>query len=85
MDASHKQLAEARIVMPRENDLVREFAKHCHNTARKLEEEEDSSGQKTGKKFYTWVKLGEDHFRHAFNYETMARQSAPRWLFPEAQ
>lgn len=85
LDASHKQLAEARVVLPRENDLVREFAKHCHNTARKLEEEEDSAGQKTGLKRYTWVKLGDDHFRHAFNYETMARQSAPRWLFPEAQ
>jgi hypothetical protein len=85
MDASHAQLAKARVILPRQVDVVKEFAKHCHATARKLEEEVDEAGAKTGKKRYVWVRLGEDHFRHAFNYETMARQSAPAWLFPELQ
>jgi hypothetical protein len=85
LDASHSQITKGSIVFPRECDVVRTFAEHCHATARKLEEEEDENGQKTGKKRYMWVKLGEDHFRHSFNYETMARQSAPNWMFPELQ
>lgn len=38
------------------------------NVAKKLEEDEE-----TGSKEYTYIKLGVDHFRHAFNYEVMAR------------
>jgi len=34
-----------------------------------LEEDEQ-----TGSKRYVYVRLGPDHFRHAFNYEAMARQ-----------
>ena len=49
-----------------------EFALHLHNVAKKLEEDEE-----TGSKRYVYVKLGADHFRHAFNYEVMARQSSP--------
>jgi hypothetical protein len=48
--------------------MLREFAEHCSNTAKKLEEDEQ-----TGSKRYVYVKLGPDHFRHAFNYEAMAR------------
>jgi hypothetical protein len=48
-----------------------------HNVAKRLEEDEE-----TGSKRYVYVKLGPDHFRHAFNYEAMARQSAPDLLFP---
>ena len=68
---------QGQIVLPRECDLLREFARHCHNVAKKLEEDED-----TGSKRYVYVRLGDDHFRHAFNYEAMARQNAPRLLFP---
>jgi hypothetical protein len=46
--------------------------------AKKLEEDEE-----TGSKRYIYVKLGPDHFRHAFNYETMARHSVRNCLFPE--
>ena len=30
-------------------------------------------------------RIGTDHFRHAFNYGTMARQSSPQLLFPQFQ
>ena len=40
--------------------------------SKKLEEDEE-----TGSKRYVYVKLGPDHFRHAFNYECMARQNMP--------
>jgi hypothetical protein len=78
LDASHNQIQQGNIVLPRESDIVREFAKHCHNVAKKLEEDEE-----TGSKRYIYVKLGPDHFRHAFNYECMARQDAPELLFPD--
>jgi hypothetical protein len=44
--------------------------------AKKLEEDEE-----TGSKRYVYVKLGPDHFRHALNYEAMARQfgADPFW------
>jgi len=69
LDASHKQIANRRIILPRRSKVVEVFAEHLHNVAKKLEEDET-----TGSKRYVYVKLGADHFRHAFNYETMARQ-----------
>ncbi len=78
LDASHREVMDKSIVLPKECDITREFAKHLHNVAKKLEEDEE-----TGSKRYVYVKLGPDHFRHAFNYEAMARQSLPRLLFPQ--
>jgi hypothetical protein len=69
LDGSHVEIQFARISLPRESDMLREFAEHCANTAKKLEEDEQ-----TGSKRYVYVRLGPDHFRHAFNYEAMARQ-----------
>ncbi len=76
LDASHREVSECRVILPRESDLVREFANHLHNVAKRLEEDEE-----TGSKYYRYVKLGADHFRHAFNYETMARQYGANSLF----
>jgi hypothetical protein len=78
LDASHKEIIDRAIVLPKECDIVHEFADHLHNVAKKLEEEEE-----TGSKRYIYVKLGPDHFRHAFNYEAMARQSSPALIFPQ--
>lgn len=69
LDASHNEIMNGGLVLPRESDIVKEFAQHLHNTAKKLEEDEE-----TGSKRYVYVKLGADHFRHAFNYEKIARQ-----------
>jgi hypothetical protein len=78
LDASHKEVMDQVIILPKECEIVREFAEHLHNVAKKLEEDEA-----TGSKRYIYVKLGPDHFRHAFNYEAMARQNSPGLLFPE--
>jgi hypothetical protein len=78
LDASHKEIIDRAIVLPKECEIVHEFAKHLHNVAKKLEEDEE-----TGSKRYIYVKLGVDHFRHAFNYEAMARQSSPALIFPQ--
>jgi len=78
LDASHREIMEQSVVLPKECAMTKCFADHLHNVAKKLEEDED-----TGSKRYIYVKLGPDHFRHAFNYETMARQSAMRSLFAD--
>jgi len=65
-------------ILPKECDIVRDFAKHLYNVAKKLEEDEI-----TGSKRYIYVKLGTDHFRHAFTYEAMARQYGSRSLFAD--
>ena len=77
LDASHKEITDQSIIIPKECDIVKTFADHLHNVAKKLQEDEE-----TGSKRYVYVKLGPDHFRHASNYEAMARQSSPVFLFP---
>lgn len=69
LDASHREILDQDIVLPKECKIVQEFAQHLHNVAKRLEEDEE-----TGSKRYVYIKLGADHFRHAFNYEAMARQ-----------
>jgi hypothetical protein len=69
LDASHNEVMQGQIILPRECEITREFAHHLHNVAKKLEEDEE-----TGSKRYIYVRLGSDHFRHALNYEAMARQ-----------
>ena len=39
--------------------------------------------RETGAKRYVYIKSGLDHFRHAFNYECMARQLFAETLFLE--
>jgi len=69
LDASHIEIMNGQVILPRECETVRVFAQHLHNVAKKLEEDEE-----TGSKRYVYVKLGPDHFRHAYSYEAMARQ-----------
>jgi hypothetical protein len=78
LDASHKEITGQEIILPKECEIVKVFAAHLHNVAKKLQEDDE-----TGSKRYVYVKLGADHFRHAFNYEAMARQSSPIFLFPK--
>lgn len=78
LDASHNEIKFGQIILPKECDIVQTFAEHLHNVGKKLEEDEE-----TGSKRYVYVRLGEDHFRHAYNYEAMARQHASGLLYPE--
>ncbi len=78
LDASHKEVMDQNIVLPKECGIVKDFAQHLCNVAKKLEEDPE-----TGSKRYVYVKLGADHFRHAFNYEAMARGTLTNRLFPE--
>lgn len=78
LDASHNQVMNGQLIIPRESDIVREFAKHLHSVAKKLEEDTE-----TGSKRYLYVRLGEDHFRHAFNYQTIAMDFAKGSAFAD--
>jgi hypothetical protein len=76
LDASHREITDQSLILPRDSEIVRTFADHLHNVAKKIEEDED-----TGSKRYIYVKLGPDHFRHALNYEAMARQYSAAGFF----
>lgn len=76
LDASHNEIQDGELVLPRESNIVREFAQHCHNVAKRLEEDEE-----TGSKRYVYVKLGDDHFRHSLNYSVIARSFAQKSMF----
>ncbi len=78
LDASHREVSESILELPKICGITEEFAEHLHNVAKKLEEDEE-----TGSKRYVYVKLGQDHFRHAFNYECIARSNMPGLMFPE--
>lgn len=77
LDASAEEVFKKSIVFPLKSDTLETFAKHLNGVAKKLEEDE-----MTGSKRYVYIKLAEDHYRHAFNYEVIARQGAPSKLFP---
>lgn len=81
LDASHREIQEQSIILPKKCEIVQEFAKHLHNLAKKLEEDEE-----TGSKRYVYIPVGtkEDHFRHAFNYEVMARQYGRSSVFADS-
>lgn len=76
LDASHHEIMQGTLIIPHHSRLVSEFANHCHNVAKKLEEDEE-----TGSRRYVYIKLGPDHFRHAYSYEAMARQFASHSFF----
>jgi hypothetical protein len=78
LDASHSEINQGRVVLPRQGETIREFARQLANVARILQKEPE-----TGSMRYVYIQTGPDHFRHAQNYEAMARQSAPQLLFPQ--
>jgi hypothetical protein len=72
MDASHQMLQDGKVVLPRKSDLIMEFAKHCHNVARKKVEDKE-----TGAVYNKWIKTGPDHYRKAFSYMCLAMGRTP--------
>jgi len=80
MDASHRELAGKDVILPRQSDVVRQFAEHCHHTAKRLEENEE-----TGEQRYIYLSKigGPDDYRLSYCYECMARQNMPQLMFPE--
>ncbi len=44
LDTSHREIQEGNLVLPRECDIMKDFAEHLHGVAKKLEENEESGG-----------------------------------------
>jgi hypothetical protein len=78
LDASHMEISQVNVLLPRRSEVVDEFADHMHNVAKKLIVDEETGSQK-----YQYFRLGEDHWRHAYNYEKMARDESPELMFPD--
>jgi len=76
LDASHAELAGGKVMLPRECSTLQEFARQCTNVARVLQRDPD-----TGSSKYVYLQTGDDHYRHAFNYEAMARQHGSNSFF----
>lgn len=69
LNSSARDIHEQKVILPVKSMVISIFAKHCHNMARKSEEDKD-----TGTVRQTWVKTGPDHFRHAWNYCCVAME-----------
>jgi hypothetical protein len=68
LDASHQEISAQIVALPRRSEQMETFARQCCNVAKRLVEDEE-----TGSKRYIYVRLGADHYRHAFSYEGQAR------------
>lgn len=62
LDQSHTPLYNDGVALARADEEMRVFAQHCENLVRITEELPD------GNIVAKWIKRGEDHYRHAFNY-----------------
>ncbi len=79
-DGTHNLIANVLVTLPRRCPTVEDFALHCSNLVKILQEDE-----RTGLKIFRYKKTGPDHFRHSFNYLNMAlaqvgeASSQPPW------
>ena len=68
-DATHTQIVDDYMELPRRNPEIEEYALEMSNIA-KVQEEDSRSG----KPVFRYRKLGADHYRHATNYFFLASQ-----------
>jgi hypothetical protein len=80
LDASHAELAQGKVILPKESETIHEFARHCSNVARVLQTDPESGSSR-----YVYIQTGPDHYRHAQSYESMARQTGSSILLPELE
>jgi len=67
LDVSHRLIQDKQIRLPRRCGEIDEFARQCCRTAKVLEE-----NKRTGQPVYNYIKLGDDHYRHALGYFYLA-------------
>ncbi len=53
LDASHREIMDKAVIFTKQCGIIRDFANHLHNVAKRLEENEE-----TGSKRYVYLKLG---------------------------
>jgi hypothetical protein len=70
LDASHDLFTKpGSLILPRRSEEVDIFALQAKNTAKVLEED-----QETGSREFRYRKLGPDHYRHSLGYFMLAAQ-----------
>ena len=67
LDLSRRLMREGRRLLPRENELVRQFAQHLACDAKQLHEDETTGAQE-----YRYVRTGVNHFSMAYTYDCIA-------------
>jgi hypothetical protein len=72
LDASRAALRQGRVILPRRQPIMEEFATHISADAKVLDEDEE-----TGIKKYRYVKTGTNHYSFAFTYAWMAASGNP--------
>jgi hypothetical protein len=72
LDASRAALRQGKVILPRRQPILEEFATHVSADAKMLDEDEE-----TGIKKYRYVKTGTNHYSFAFTYAWMAATGCP--------
>lgn len=67
LDASRSAIREKKVVLPRQQPIVEEFARHMTCDAKILDEDNE-----TGIKKYRYIRTGTNHFSLAFTYAWLA-------------
>lgn len=67
LDASTLMIYRKEFSLPQRNKSIEEFAMHCQNIAKVVEENKDK-----GERKFVYKKIGPDHYRHSFNYAIIA-------------
>ena len=70
---SRAAIRDKKVVLPREEAIVREFAEHMACDAKVLDEDEE-----TGAKRYRYIRTGADHLSLAFTYAWLAATGSVR-------
>lgn len=70
LDPSRAAVREGKVILPRRQPLLDEFATHMAADAKILDENEE-----TGAKKYRYIRTGQDHFSLAFTYAWIAVSS----------
>jgi len=74
LDMSRAAVREKKLVLPRRDRLVEEFAEHLTCDAKVLDED-----QETGIKKYRYIRTGTNHFSMAFTYAWLAATTNTNW------
>jgi hypothetical protein len=78
LNDSTRAVHEQRVSIPRrDDDEIKLFARHCHNIARKKEEDKDSGSVRQ-----IWIRTGADHYRHSLNYLWLALKEIGNTFLP---
>ena len=77
LDISTNEIKQQDIELPQNLGDYPDFKNHCKNLIRVVSE------TKAGNKVAEYVKTGEDHYRHSFNYATIARHIFDKNVEPE--